>query len=189
MARTSDSDILVAIGETAQYSFELLDITVGTGDGSTTDTVYISNGSFDVTWGGQTYQALGHFLSVSDIDETADFQVNTVTIGLSGVPTEIINLFFQYQYLDRPIRVHRAFFNDTGLIGAITIFDGRMDKPVLQEDPKGQNVMGVECRSNWSDYERRAGRHTNHDEQQFWFAGDKGLEYASQVVQDVKWGG
>lgn len=193
------TQILIEIARTAQYSFELMQITVDekiTNPSDPTDiafvshTVYITNGGFDVTWEGNTYLALGEFLSVSDIEETGDLQVNTVNIGLSGVPSEILNLFFNYIYTNRRVVISRAYFNEVNLlIGAITIFDGRMDKPVLQDDPNAASIMGVECRNQWADFERKAGRHTNNDEQQAFFPGDKGFEYSSQVVQDIKWGG
>ena len=158
--------------------------------GFRTHTVYITNGGFDVTYDGNVYIALGQFLSVSDIQETGDLQVNTVNIGLSGIPSDILNLFFNYIYTNRRVIVRRAYFNEINLlIGAITIFDGRMDKPVVQDDPNSSTVVAVECRNQWADFERKSGRHTNNNEQQAFFPGDKGFEYSSQVVQDIKWGG
>jgi len=158
--------------------------------GFQTHTVYITNGGFDVTYDGNVYIALGQFLSVSDIQETGDLQVNTVNIGLSGIPSDILNLFFNYIYTNRRVVVRRAYFNEINLlIGAITIFDGRMDKPVVQDDPNSSTVVAVECRNQWADFERKSGRHTNNNEQQAFFPGDKGFEYSSQVVQDIKWGG
>ena len=189
MARTNNGDILIQIAKTAQFSFELMDITV-VDDMGQEHTVYISNGGFDVTYLGNTYQALGQFISVGDIEENGDLQINSVNIAVSGIPENTINLFFNYNYTDRPIRIYRAYFKQTGLfIDAIMIFDGRMDKPVLQNDPNSGTIMAIEARNQWSDYERKNGRHTNNDEQQFWYPGDKGFEYTSQVVQDIKWGG
>lgn len=194
MARTSDADILVEIAKEAQYSFELLSITVGTPTGS--ETVYINNGSHDVVYDGNTYTSLGQFLSIGDIQETGELQINTVSVGISAIPNTIVNLFFNYNYIDRPIRVYRAYFKQSGgsldngdFLGAILIFDGRMDKPVLQDDPNGTSIVAIEARNNWADYERKGGRHTNHDEHQFFFPGDMGMEFSSQVVQDLKWGG
>jgi hypothetical protein len=64
-----------------------------------------------------------------------------------------------------------------------------MHKPVIQENPdEGTCTLAIEAASHWVDFERRSGRHTNHAEQQVWFAGDKGFEFASEVMKDIPWG-
>jgi len=32
------------------------------------------------------------------------------------------------------------------------------------------------------------GRHTNHEENIIHFEGDKGFEFSSEIVKDIKWG-
>ena len=64
-----------------------------------------------------------------------------------------------------------------------------MDTPVISDDPVGgKSVMSVTATNTWVDFTRKTGRHTNHEEQQIYFAGDKGFEYASEIVKDIIWG-
>ena len=75
------------------------------------------------------------------------------------------------------------------VIDPIAIFDGRADSPMIEEDPdSGKCVVVLAAAQHWVDFERRPGRHTNHEEQQIWFPGDKGFEFVSGLNREIKWG-
>ena len=42
--------------------------------------------------------------------------------------------------------------------------------------------------SHWADFEKKAGRFSNNNSQQYFFSGDVGFEYAANTVKDLKWG-
>jgi hypothetical protein len=141
--------------------------------------------------GAQTFLAVGPFLQFSSVDESADFQINTVTVTLGGVRSADIALFTNNLYIDQPIKIFRAWFDGDGLMidTPLMIFDGRVDRPVVSDDPQSAVTIGCSAASQWVDYERRAGRHTNHAEQDFYFPGDTGFKYAGNPIKDLKWGG
>jgi len=146
----------------------------------------------DITWGGNNYSALGHFLEYSNIEETTDLQVNSVKLTQSGVDQSYISLFLGYNYIDRRMVIRKAFL-DTNLaviVDPLPIFDGRCDAPEINENPDdGTCTVTFSAASHWVDFERRPGRHTNHEEQQIWFPGDLGFEYVAQVSsKELKWG-
>jgi len=156
-----------------------------------TGTIYATDAYKDIEWGGNIYTALGHLLSFSDIEETAELQVASLTVTLSGVDQAYISLFLSEHYIDRALRIYTGFLDssDTLIADPVLIFDGRMDQPVIQEDPDaGTSVVAVRATNAWVDFERRPGRHTNHQEQQIWFPGDRGFEFASEIVKDIVWG-
>lgn len=145
-----------------------------------------------IDWAGNTYYALGHFLEFSAIEETTELQVNSVKLTQSGVDQTYIALYLAHDYIDRRMVIRKAFLDDAEgvIVDPIPIFDGRMDAPEITENPDdGSCAVTITASSHWIDFERRPGRHTNHDEQQIWFPGDMGFEYVSQAVgQDLEWG-
>ena len=75
------------------------------------------------------------------------------------------------------------------VIDPVLIFEGRMDSPVISENPdSGNSTISISATNSWVDFERKTGRHTNHEEQQIHFAGDKGFEFASEIITDIVWG-
>jgi len=139
----------------------------------------------------ETFTALGGFLQFSTVEEAADFQINNVTVALGGMSGQALPLFLENQYIDQPIKIFRVWYNeDNEMVGdPVMIFDGRIDKPVVSDDPKGGVTVGCSASSQWVDYQRRAGRHTNNSEQQFYYSGDTGFKFAAQTIRDLKWGG
>ena len=42
--------------------------------------------------------------------------------------------------------------------------------------------------SQWVDFQRTPGRHTNDPEEQIWFPGDRGFKFVTNINQQIKWG-
>ena len=67
------------------------------------------------------------------------------------------------------------------------LFKGRIESFSINESIKNSKV-NVSIASHWSDFSKVEGRKTNTGSQQLHFSGDLGFEFASQTVQDIKWG-
>ena len=144
-----------------------------------------------LTWSGSTYVANGHFLSFDQVEETADMKVSTTNVVLSGVDQSVIAHVMTHAYMDRRLVIRKGFLdtNDQLMVDPIPILDGRVDAPQIAEDPdSGTCTVSLSVSPHWIDFERKPGRHTNHQEQQIWFPGDLGLEYVSQLNRQIKWG-
>jgi hypothetical protein len=50
------------------------------------------------------------------------------------------------------------------------------------------SAVGLSIVSHWADFEKKNGRKTNNTSQQRFFSTDVGMDFASQTVQDIKWG-
>lgn len=189
--RSATAAVITELGKTKNQPVHLIEVTVEDADGNAIVT-YITDAWTDIAWGGNTYLALGHFLGFTDIEETADVQVNSLTLSLSGVDQAWISAFLSYFYIDRPVKIYKAFLDGTTMAvvpSPILIFEGRMDEPGIEENPEdGSCIVTVSATNIWVDFERKAGRHTNHEEQQIFFPGDLGFQYASEVVSDITWG-
>ena len=185
MDRGAAAGIVTELGKVANQPVHL--VSVETDEG----TLYLSDGYRTITWDGHDWSAVGYFLGFSDIQESASLQVSSVTLSLSGIDQVYVALFLQNHYLDRQVKIYKAFLDaDMALIAdPVLIFDGRIDQPVISEDPEnGTSTVAVKASDQWVDFERTPGRHTNHAEQQLHFAGDMGFEFADQIVKTIRWG-
>jgi len=155
------------------------------------EVVYMNDGYKDIVYDSNTYQAVGHFMGFSDIEEAAEVMVSSMTISLSGVDQVWVSKVLNKQYIDRTVKIYTAFLDDAQalVVDPVLIFEGRMDTPTISEDPDGgQSSVSVSATNAWVDFSRTTGRHTNHEETQIHFSGDKGFEFASEIVKDVIWG-
>jgi len=186
MNRGASTAVQTAVAQAANRPFHLFELYLDGFTARSTDAYR------HIDWGGNTYYALGSFLDFSGVEETAELQVNSVRLTQSGVDGVNVSLYLGHDYIDRRMVIRKAFLapDETLVIDPIPLFDGRLDAPEIVENPDdGTCTITLSASSHWVDFERRPGRHTNHDEQQIWFPGDRGFEYVSQVSSaDLKWG-
>jgi hypothetical protein len=152
--------------------------------------IYLTDAAVPLTWNGNEYLP-SYYLGVGSIAETSELLVNSVSVTLSGVDQAVVSALLQETYLNRKLKIRTVILNGTYAIIAdpVLIFDGRMNRPTISVDPDGgQVVCAVEGVSAWTDFERRAGRHTNDADQQRFFPGDKGFANVASMPDTVFWG-
>lgn len=152
---------------------------------------HLTDAPVDIVFDSDTYLCTRGMLGVSDITEENEIKIETVDISLSGVSTENVKLFLDFDYIDRRVLIRRAVIDSQyKIVGSpILVFDGRLDQPRLTEDFEGRSaVLSVTATSHWMDFEAAEGRHTNDTEQQILFTGDNFFAKASDTQKDVKWG-
>jgi hypothetical protein len=112
------------------------------------------------------------------------------TVTLSGVDQVYIAEILQHNYIDRRLVIRKAFLTgDTAVVDIIPYLDGRIDQPIVNENPEdGTCTVSLTAGSHWIDFERTSGRHTNDAEQQLWFPGDTFFELVGASRDDIKWG-
>lgn len=185
MARVG-SNIQTLLSKKTLQCFEMAYIDIDGG-------VRVTNAPRNISYGGETFLSLGNFLGFSNVEETSKFQVSNITVSLSGIPayddgdSSFISQFLQYDYVDKDVEIYRAFFDQDLFVDAIMIFKGRIDNPIISDNPGEDLIMAVETVNNWTDYERRAGRHTNDNEHQAFYSGDLFFEYSADTIKDIKW--
>jgi hypothetical protein len=154
--------------------------------------VYLTNSASDIVWNGHTYLAgLGAFLKFDSVEESVDMESTGTQVGLSGVPSEMIALLETQDFINRPLRIYKGFFDSAGQVipTPILIFDGLMDSVEFSEDPgQGTAEINIPAFSNWVDFEKTNGRYTNDSQQKQLFEGDRGLEFvAGLATQQIVW--
>ena len=177
--------------ELATKNFNIVNLLELQGIASATDIVRLTDAPTDIVHSSNTYTSTRGMLGVNDITEEDQLKIESVDINLSGVATENVKLFLDFNYIDRRVLIHRAVIDDkyTILGSPILVFDGRLDQPRVQEDFKsGTAILSVTATSHWTDFEAQEGRHTNTTEQQTLFPNDNFFDKATEIQKDVKWG-
>lgn len=152
---------------------------------------FFTDGSIDIVYGGNTYVATRGVMGVGDITEDEDLKIEQIEIVITGVDSENVKLFLDYDYIDRRVVIYRAVIGfDNLIIGdPILVFDGRLDQPRVSEDWKARKAdLAVSASSHWANFEAQSGRHTNDTEQQVLYPGDTFFEFTADTQKDVKWG-
>jgi len=154
--------------------------------------LYMNDSYKTITFDGNDYLGVGYFMGFSDIEEAAEVMVSTMTLSLSGIDKTMINLLFNNDYINRVVKVFTAFLDVDShvlVISPVLIFEGKMDSPVINENPDdGKSTISVSATNAWVDFNRKTGRHANNEEQEVLFPGDKGFEFASQNTTRLLWG-
>jgi len=160
------------------------------------NTIYNTDAYRDIAWSGNTYIGNGHFARFAAIEETATLIVHQARFSLSGVDQSWVSTVLSYDFLDREALAYLALLDTdslTPIADPFLIFRGRMDNPSIADDPPdltkpGTTTVTVEASSDWANFGRVAGRHTNHEDQQIFFPGDKGFDMASaEMFTPVQW--
>lgn len=153
--------------------------------------IRITDSFRNISWGGDEYLACGDWTGFDPVEEQSELQVSEVEAHLSGVDQSWISDLMQHNYLDRRLRIWRAWLDEGGAVVGqpVLLFDGRMDQPTIADDPEEGSVsIAVSASSHWVDFEQTNGLRTNHSTQQRAFPGDLGFEFAAQILEEIKWG-
>lgn len=131
----------------------------------------------------------GHLLAIGATQETQELRIGSLQISLSAVDKAYVSIFLNTDYLNRRVRIWKAVLDASGAIvgDAILTFDGQITGYNISENPDSSTIS-VSCSSHWADFERKAGRFTNNNSQQYFFPNDTGFRFAAESIKDIKWG-
>jgi len=182
MTRSLSAGVLAEIATNKLNPVELVYLGISTG-------TYYTDHYKNLTFDGNTYTASSLFLGSSEVQETADVAVNTLTLKFSGADTTIISLLLNNNYMNKPAKVYRGFLDDSQALIAdpFLLFDGRISNFALEENATTSSV-NIIVTSHWADFEKTSGRRTAENSQKLYFPNDKGMEFASKTAQKIKWG-
>jgi uncharacterized membrane protein YgcG len=166
----------------------LIDLTVNT------STYYLANTYNPITWNGNEYIALGHFMGISEIQDDIKATSNTLQLTLTGIPTEssdpdrinYIGLMLNSNIKGSRVQIRRAFFDTTtGQLLSDQVylrFSGYISNYTLTDnvDTSGKtaiNTIVAQCSSIHAVLEKRiVGRRTNDSDQKLFYPGDTGFD-------------
>ena len=143
----------------------------------------------DITYDSNTYTSSSLLLGISDVSESNEVAVDSMTVVFTGADQTIISLLLNNDYMDKEAEVYKGFLDSSQSLIAdpFLLFKGRIESFAINEDANSSQVS-VSIASHWSDFDKVKGRKTNTNSQELFFSGDVGFDYSSQSVQDIKWG-
>lgn len=131
----------------------------------------------------------GDIGTISPIEETTELRAVGVTLGLSGIPTDVLDIALAEEWQGRPGAIWFAALTDQGvLVGEpLKVFEGLMDMMALTEGKEAQIQLTLE--SELIDLERTRARRYTPGDQRSRFPDDAFFDQVSaQPGREVKWG-
>ncbi len=185
MDRGASADFIAEILKSSNQPVYLVEVWFDDG------TIRMTDAWISVQWNANSYTANGQFLGFSGLSESSDMSIPNVTVQVSAVDQVWISIALSKPYIDRRIAIYKAFldYRQAVISNPLLIFDGRIDAMEISDDPTGGTcTIAVTASSQWVDFQRTPGRHTNDQEEQIWFPGDRGFQFVTNINQQIKWG-
>lgn len=161
-------------------------------------TYYISNAYAPLTYKGNSYTGLGHFVSMTEIQDDLKATNNQISLTLSGIPPDdgspnYMSIVLNSNIKGSRIKIYRAFFDpSSGNFDPSSVyqrFNGYVSNFSLnenwdQDNKLTSNSIGIQCSSIHSIMERQySGRRTNDQDQKYWYPTDTGM-YRVKIISD-----
>lgn len=182
MARTIHADVITELAKNGFNMCHLVEF-------GFSSPLYLTDYARNIEWSGDTYLAYDGLLGVASPQETQELRVGNVNVTVSGVDQTFISIFLGQNWINRPAKISRALLDDSGqVIGSpIVVFSGQISQYQIDEGDKKSSVT-IGIASHWADFDKKSGRSTNNNSQQYYFPGDLGFEYSANTVKDLRWG-
>jgi len=157
-------------------------------------TKYLTTGSRDLYWDGQTWDAVGGNLSLGMVEQTEDSRSGP-EITLSGVDQSITAILLAQQYRGRVAEIRQAILNQTtGVVtDTILLFEGRqLDNYEIEERVERGKPLTCTIRtrvlSRLAVAEYRGIRTNLHGHQRYFTADTFFKHVASFTTRKIYWG-
>ncbi len=181
MPRSLSTDLQTQVSSTATKTAFLVELNLST-------VIRLTDWYTNVTYDSNSYEAGGSFLQVDATTETGQLQVNELGIRLSNVTNQIRSLVEDGEFTDKTVDIYLAYFNsDETIVGAINFFTGQIRNIGINETIDTSTINMVVA-SHWANWNLTKGRHFSDESQQSFSSGDRGMEFATQTKEDVRWG-
>jgi hypothetical protein len=108
---------------------------------------------------------------------------------LSGADQTFISIVLNENVINDVVTIHRGLLADDNTIIAdpFLLYKGTIENFEIQEQATS-SALALSIVSHWADFNKKNGRKTNNTSQQRFFSADKGMDFASESVLDIKWG-
>ena len=155
--------------------------------------IYLTNASFDITSNisgtSRTYLSNGHLRSITGANETNRPTKNTLSFSLSAVDQTYVSVALNENIINKNVSLYKGYLdgNNALISDPFLLFYGTIDEYKISDNTSTANLI-ISVTSHWGNFSKVGGRTTTDNSQQRFFSGDKGMEFASLTVRDIKWG-
>lgn len=135
-----------------------------------------------VTWNGLEWLGVGSLGTISSMPEVSEVQAQSVTLSLSGIPNDLLGDVLHEIRQGRPCRIWIGMLDDTDtiIIDPYCVLAGRIDVGAIEERPE-TSTASITVENQLVDMQRVRDRRYTDQDQQFFFAGDKGFNYVTAI--------
>ncbi|QWL58198.1 hypothetical protein HQ400_07725 [Aeromonas jandaei] len=153
--------------------------------------MYLTDAAHKVTYQGKEYLPYGALLTIDKITEENTLSNKRLKLTLSGVDIDFIKVVNSTQFLDQPIRVYKAAYDEGNneITDAKLYYRGITASPEVRIDYKnGSAVLTVETTSVFDLSRKPELVRSNNATHQFYHQGDLFFQYATvEQPDDVMW--
>lgn len=151
--------------------------------------VRVTSAPFDLTVKDETYVGVGTLGGVSAVPEGAELQSYAISLSLSGIPSELVQLALSDPAQGRDARLWLLLLdeNHQAVGEAVLLFRGRID---TMDVTLGQTAtITLSVQSRLADWERPRVRRYTHEDQKAEYPDDRGFEYVARMAEKtIYWG-
>ena len=191
MSRNLDSSLETKLAGRSLFAVDLVELHLTTPLYFTTTNIDIDFDSATAPDAGtNTYLAQGQFLYYGNIVESSDLRIGQVDLTFTAVDTTTVALLINNNYMNKRVVIYRAVLDSDYSFTSndvFTVFDGTIMNYSIRES-EGTATVTMTVSSQFADFERTNGRKTNPASQNVHFSTDKGMDFSTQIVKDIKWG-
>ena len=155
-----------------------------------TDDILVWTGNDDLIINSETYTGAGSLLSISSIEDTLDLKPTGISISLSGMDSDVLNMALTENYQNRDISVFMGFLmgGSNEVAGVLKVFAGRMMSLSIDDEIDGATV-GIEAENRLIDLERPSNLRYTAESQKFIDSTDTSLNRVQQLQdKQIAWG-
>ena len=155
-----------------------------------TEVIRVWNGSEDLTIDSETYIGAGQLLSVQPAEESSDLSSSGMTVTLSGMDSNVLNLALTENYQNRNITATIGYLMGGALevAGTVVLFKGRMITMTVNDTPDGATIS-IQAENRLLDLERPSNLRFTKESQEFLHTGDLFFnQVASLQDKEIIWG-
>lgn len=143
-----------------------------------------------ITWNSITWQGQGKLLSISAIEEGSTVAARGISIGLSGIPTDMLTDAISDFKIAAPVLVYFGLFDAAGALIAdpVQAWGGRMDKPKVRWTGPTATI-DIACETKFIEMNTAVDRRRTHDDQQLDHPGDLVFSFVAGLQEKpINWG-
>tara|TARA_R110002126_G_scaffold187269_2_gene335854 strand:- start:3684 stop:4232 length:549 start_codon:yes stop_codon:yes gene_type:complete len=179
MSRTVSAAILTALAQPEVQPFYAIEFNFDTAP------LYFWTGYGGRVIEGNNYLGTGNLLTIGGLEEAADLSAKSVTITLSGVPSDIVSLALSEPYQRRTCRI---LFGVQNVDAIVEVFSGVMNTMTIQDSGETSTIELL-VESKLVELERAKIRRYTHESQQARYPNDTFFSYVTALQdKDVIWG-
>ena len=187
MSRGLHSDFVTELATKNINAVHLVNITLGSSNLAFTENSFPLTSS--ISGSSTTYLSSGVLLDVSNVTESQGVQVSRLNLTVTGVDQTYIALVLNNNVIHDEVKIFRAFLDSSNaiIVDPFLIYHGFVNSFQIV-DSTTTATLKLDIESYFANAAQINGRITNNSTQQRFFSGDKGFEFADQIIKDLKWG-